>query len=247
MRAASRHVARSSSAVRDDVPTHGCGPVEQPLGRSARGERRRRDRGRTQRCRPDQYRPPGAARGSARTDGPGLAQRRRPGRSAGRDRRWLGQAQNGLRVQRVRVPLGVVGVIYENRPNVTTDCGRPCASRRATPPFLRGSSSAVRSNRALVEVLRYPPPWSRRASADAVALVEESGHASAVAFMRLTGPDRLPDPARRARAHRHDDRASHGALRARRCGQLPRVRRPRRPGHGRRHRSQRQDPATRGV
>ena len=53
---------------------------------------------------------------------------------------------NGLRVERVRVPLGVVGVIYENRPNVTSDAAGLCL-KAGNAAFLRGSSSALRSNR----------------------------------------------------------------------------------------------------
>jgi glutamate-5-semialdehyde dehydrogenase len=92
---------------------------------------------------------------------------------------------NGLRVQRVRVPLGVVGVIYENRPNVTSDAAGLCL-KSGNVAFLRGSSSALRSNRAIVGVLREAldkvglPP-------DAVLLVEDTSHATALEFMRLQG------------------------------------------------------------
>jgi glutamate-5-semialdehyde dehydrogenase len=92
---------------------------------------------------------------------------------------------NGLRVSRVRVPLGVIGVIYENRPNVTSDAAGLCL-KAGNAAFLRGSASALESNRAIVSVLR------RAASkaglpADAVALVEDTSHETAVAFMRLRG------------------------------------------------------------
>ena len=60
---------------------------------------------------------------------------------------------NGLRVSRVRVPLGVVGVIYENRPNVTSDAAGLCL-KAGNAAFLRGSASALASNRAIVSVLR---------------------------------------------------------------------------------------------
>ena len=60
---------------------------------------------------------------------------------------------NGLRVSRVRVPLGVVGVIYENRPNVTSDAAGLCL-KAGNAAFLRGSSSAIDSNRAVVALLR---------------------------------------------------------------------------------------------
>ena len=92
---------------------------------------------------------------------------------------------NGLRVQRVRVPLGVVGVIYENRPNVTSDvAGLFLKSGNAA--YLRGSASAAESNAAIVDLLR-------RALAkhglpdDAVALVADGSHRTAVQFMQLRG------------------------------------------------------------
>lgn len=60
---------------------------------------------------------------------------------------------NGLQLRQQRVPLGVVGMIYEGRPNVTVDAfGLALKSGNAV--LLRGSSSAARSNQALVEVLR---------------------------------------------------------------------------------------------
>jgi glutamate-5-semialdehyde dehydrogenase len=59
---------------------------------------------------------------------------------------------NGLRIRRVRVPLGVVGIIYEARPNVTVDAAGLCL-KSGNAVLLRGSSSARRSNTALVSVL----------------------------------------------------------------------------------------------
>ncbi len=92
---------------------------------------------------------------------------------------------NGLRVRRVRTPLGVVGVIYENRPNVTSDVAGLCI-RSANAAFLRGSSTALRSNVAVVETLR---DGLRGAGlpADAVILVEETSHERAIEFMRMRG------------------------------------------------------------
>ncbi|KDN85512.1 gamma-glutamyl phosphate reductase [Kitasatospora cheerisanensis KCTC 2395] len=60
---------------------------------------------------------------------------------------------NGLDVRQVRVPLGVVGIIYEARPNVTVDAAALCL-KSGNAVLLRGSGSAYRSNTALVEVLR---------------------------------------------------------------------------------------------
>ncbi|WP_024803316.1 glutamate-5-semialdehyde dehydrogenase [Nocardia sp. BMG51109] len=60
---------------------------------------------------------------------------------------------NGLEIRQVRVPLGVVGMVYEARPNVTADAFG-LALKSGNAALLRGSSSAARSNAALVEVLR---------------------------------------------------------------------------------------------
>ncbi len=90
---------------------------------------------------------------------------------------------NGLDVSRVRVPLGVIGVVYENRPNVTSDVAGLCV-RSGNAAFLRGSSSALSTNRAIVAL------WRRALSdnglpEDAVSLVEDVSHEAAVAFMQL--------------------------------------------------------------
>jgi glutamate-5-semialdehyde dehydrogenase len=92
---------------------------------------------------------------------------------------------NGLRVSRVRVPLGVVGVIYENRPNVTSDAAGLCL-KAGNAAFLRGSGSALESNRAVVGVLRRAAGKAGLPE-DAVALVEDTSHETAVEFMRLRG------------------------------------------------------------
>ena len=60
---------------------------------------------------------------------------------------------NGVRVQQIRVPMGVVGIIYEGRPNVTVDAAGLCL-KSGNAVLLRGSASATASNAALVDVLR---------------------------------------------------------------------------------------------
>jgi glutamate-5-semialdehyde dehydrogenase len=92
---------------------------------------------------------------------------------------------NGLRVTRVRVPLGVVGVIYENRPNVTSDAAGLCL-KAGNAAFLRGSSSALASNRAVVALLRQAVVKAGLPE-DSVALVEDGSHETAVEFMQLRG------------------------------------------------------------
>jgi len=92
---------------------------------------------------------------------------------------------NGLRVTRVRVPLGVVGVIYENRPNVTSDAAGLCL-KSGNAAFLRGSSTALRSNQAVVTLLRRAAVKAGLPE-DVVALVEDTSHETATDFMQLRG------------------------------------------------------------
>ena len=90
---------------------------------------------------------------------------------------------NGLEIQRVRVPLGVVAVIYENRPNVTSDAAGICL-KAGNAALLRGSSTALRSNQAIAAVLRDGVAKAGL-PADAVLLVEDTSHETAIEFMRL--------------------------------------------------------------
>ena len=92
---------------------------------------------------------------------------------------------NGLRVQRVRTPLGVIGIIYENRPNVTSDAAGLCL-KSGNAVLLRGSSSAVSSNTAITAVLREALDKAGL-PADGVGLVEDTSRAAAVEFMQLDG------------------------------------------------------------
>ncbi|MFH1222619.1 MAG: glutamate-5-semialdehyde dehydrogenase [Candidatus Micrarchaeota archaeon] len=73
----------------------------------------------------------------------------------GQEEGW--QVQNGLKIRRVRVPLGVVGVIYESRPNVTVDVAALCL-KSGNAAVLRGSSLALNSNRAIVNVISKTVP-----------------------------------------------------------------------------------------
>jgi glutamate-5-semialdehyde dehydrogenase len=92
---------------------------------------------------------------------------------------------NGLRVERVRVPLGVVGIIYENRPNVTSDAAGLCL-KAGNAVLLRGSSSAIDSNMVIASALRDGMDKAGLPT-DAVTLVEDTSRASAVSFMQLEG------------------------------------------------------------
>ncbi len=59
---------------------------------------------------------------------------------------------NGLNIQKVRVPIGVIGIIYESRPNVTIDCAALCL-KSGNAAILRGGSESFLSNKALAEVI----------------------------------------------------------------------------------------------
>ncbi len=92
---------------------------------------------------------------------------------------------NGLQVRQVRVPLGVVGMIYEARPNVTVDAAGLCL-KSGNAALLRGSSSAASSNAALVEVMRSALVDSGL-PADAVQLVPGETHESVTHLMTARG------------------------------------------------------------
>lgn len=92
---------------------------------------------------------------------------------------------NGLRIEKVRVPLGVVAVIYENRPNVTSDAAGLCL-KSGNAAFLRGSSSALASNRAVTKAIREALA-KEGLPEDAVVLVEDTSYESAQEFMAMRG------------------------------------------------------------
>ncbi|MDF3288217.1 glutamate-5-semialdehyde dehydrogenase [Streptomyces silvisoli] len=92
---------------------------------------------------------------------------------------------NGLELRQVRVPLGVVGIIYEARPNVTVDAAVLCL-KSGNAVLLRGSSSAYASNTALVAVLR-DAVQAAGLPADAVQLVPGESRDSVKELMRARG------------------------------------------------------------
>ncbi|MGH9021737.1 MAG: glutamate-5-semialdehyde dehydrogenase, partial [Acidimicrobiia bacterium] len=92
---------------------------------------------------------------------------------------------NGLLLERVRVPLGVVAVIYENRPNVTSDAAGLCL-KSGNAALLRGSSSALRSNVAVAGLLREALAKAGLPE-DGVILVEDVSHQAAEELMGLVG------------------------------------------------------------
>jgi glutamate-5-semialdehyde dehydrogenase len=92
---------------------------------------------------------------------------------------------NGLTIEEVRAPLGVVAVIYEARPNVTSDVAGLCL-KSGNAGVLRGSSIALNSNRAIVDVLREALE-SAGVPVDAVQLIPDASRASAVELMTAKG------------------------------------------------------------
>lgn len=92
---------------------------------------------------------------------------------------------NGLRIEKTRVPLGVVAIIYESRPNVTSDAFGLCL-KSGNVAFLRGSSSAINSNLAIAAVLREALPKAGL-PADALVVVDDTRREAATEFMRQRG------------------------------------------------------------
>ncbi|MEV4424238.1 glutamate-5-semialdehyde dehydrogenase [Streptomyces sp. R-07] len=92
---------------------------------------------------------------------------------------------NGIDLRQVRVPLGVVGIIYEARPNVTVDAAALCL-KSGNAVLLRGSSSAYASNTALVTVLR-DAVGGAGLPADAIQLVPGESRESVRELMRARG------------------------------------------------------------
>ena len=92
---------------------------------------------------------------------------------------------NGLELRQVRVPFGVVGMIYEARPNVTADAAGICL-KSGNAVLLRGSSSAASSNQAIVASLRKALKATGLPE-DCVQLVAQGGRDEATALMRARG------------------------------------------------------------
>ena len=92
---------------------------------------------------------------------------------------------NGLTIRRVRVPMGVVGVIFEARPNVAADVAALCI-KSGNAVVLRGGKEAIQSNRAIVALARRALAESRLA-AEAVQLIENTTRASSEALMQMRG------------------------------------------------------------
>ena len=91
---------------------------------------------------------------------------------------------NGLQLEKVTVPLGVIGIIYEARPNVTSDAAALCL-KAGNAVILRGGKEAFRSNQAVTKVLREALE-EKGLPGDSVQLVEDTSRRSAQELMALT-------------------------------------------------------------
>lgn len=92
---------------------------------------------------------------------------------------------NGLRIEKRRVPLGVIGIIYEARPNVTADAIALCI-KSGNACVLRGGSEAIRSNIAIYEALRSAAERNG-IPAGSIQLLQDTDRAAANEMMRLNG------------------------------------------------------------
>ena len=92
---------------------------------------------------------------------------------------------NGLRIGKRRVPLGVVGIIYESRPNVTADAFGLCF-KTGNAVILRGGSDAIHSNLAITEVIRAGLK-KENLPQDAILLVEDTSRATVGEMIKLHG------------------------------------------------------------
>ncbi|MCA0118508.1 MULTISPECIES: glutamate-5-semialdehyde dehydrogenase [Bacillus] len=93
------------------------------------------------------------------------------------------QKENGLFIEKVRVPLGTVGMIYEARPNVTVDAATLCL-KTGNAVILRGSSSAIHSNKAIVKVI-HEALQPTDIPVDSVQLIEDTGRETAKTLFTL--------------------------------------------------------------
>lgn len=90
---------------------------------------------------------------------------------------------NGLNVRKIRVPMGVIGIIFESRPNVTVDAAALCF-KAGSAVILRGGSDAINTNKFLVDLMRKTIA-DFNIPADCVQLVENTSHDIANAMMKL--------------------------------------------------------------
>ncbi len=91
---------------------------------------------------------------------------------------------NGLKIEKVSVPMGVIGIIYEARPNVTSDAAALCL-KAGSAVILRGGKEAINSNKAIADTMRKAIE-SAGFPADCICLIEDTSRQSATELMQLT-------------------------------------------------------------
>lgn len=92
---------------------------------------------------------------------------------------------NGINIKKVRVPLGVIGIIFESRPNVTLDAAVLCL-KSGNATVLRGGKEAIYSNMAITSIMREVLS-KNSVSPDAVCLIEDTSRTSANELMNMKG------------------------------------------------------------
>lgn len=90
---------------------------------------------------------------------------------------------NGLKIGKIRVPLGVIGIIYEARPNVTADAAGLCI-KSGNAVILRGGKEAINSNKAIVKVMQ-DAAYSSGLTYGSINLIEDTTRESSTALMKL--------------------------------------------------------------
>ena len=90
---------------------------------------------------------------------------------------------NGLKIEKIRVPLGVIAIIYEARPNVTADAAA-LTLKSGNAVILRGGKEAIRSNKAIVDIMRGAIE-KEGIDPNAISLIEDTSRETATALMRL--------------------------------------------------------------
>ncbi len=91
---------------------------------------------------------------------------------------------NGLKIEKVKVPLGVIAIIYEARPNVTSDAAALCL-KSGNAVILRGGKEAINSNKCIADIMRDAVEKAGLPR-DCIALIEDTSRESSVALMQLT-------------------------------------------------------------
>ncbi len=92
--------------------------------------------------------------------------------------------KNGLQIEKITVPMGVIGIIYEARPNVTSDAAALCL-KAGSAVILRGGKEAINSNKAVAEIMRNAVE-SAGFPRDCIALIEDTSRQSATELMQLS-------------------------------------------------------------